>query len=45
MVEVYREMQNHRNGHTYTSIGNILHRLYQTYFLGYEVGLYKCVLL
>ena len=37
MVEVYRDMHNHRNGHTYTSIGNILHKLYQAYFLGYEL--------
>lgn len=37
MVEVYREMANHRNGHTYTSIGNILHKVYQAYFLGYEL--------
>ena len=37
MVEVYREMHNHEDGHTYTSIGNILHGLYQKYFLGYEL--------
>ena len=37
MVQVYREMDNHEDGHTYTSIGTVLHGLYQKYFLGYEL--------
>ena len=45
MVEVYRDMNNYKDGHTYSSIGNTLHKVYPVYFLGYELrhpaGLYK----
>ena len=36
MVEVFREMTNHYEGHTYTDIGTLLLNAYETFFLQYE---------
>ena len=36
MVEVFREMSNHYDGHTYTDIGTLLLNTYEKYFLEYE---------
>ena len=33
MVEVFREMSNHYDGHTYTDIGTLLLNTYEKYFL------------
>ena len=36
MVEVFREMDNHYDGHTYTDIGTLLLNTYQKTFSEYE---------
>ena len=36
MVEVFREMRNHYENHTYTDIGTLLLNTYETHFLEYE---------
>ena len=36
MVEIFREMANHYDGHTYTDIGTLLLNTYQKTFLEYE---------
>ena len=36
MLQVFREMRNHYDGHTYTDIGTQLLNTYELYFLDYE---------
>jgi hypothetical protein len=36
LVEVFREMRNHYENHTYTDIGTLLLNTYETHFLEYE---------
>ena len=36
MVEIFREMTNHYEDHTYTDIGTLLLNTYEKFFLQYE---------
>ena len=36
MVEIFRDMENHYENHTYTDIGTLLLNVYEEYLLSYE---------